>query len=353
MLTMCGLKSALQAMNRFQRIALTAFICVEILIFVGAAVRATGSGLGCPDWPFCYGCWVPPTSAEDIDFTKLDLEKFRAKATRHGRDPATITGETLMAEFDPVATWVEYFNRLTSLPVGISITALVIASLGQWRERRRGVFFASLAAFALVLLNAWLGARVVFSGLKPGTITLHMALAILLQCVLVYVAWRGTAQPWNIVHAAGNVRKVWHWALLLFVLVVTEGVMGSQVREMTDELAKQHLGQSRASWVGELEQTIVYLVHRSFSWLILGSCLWFARCARVAMGRLGWLERGIVALVAAQMALGIILSHYGIVKSAQILHIGLSSLLVSGLFLWLLAGRGDVAHLAGATSHPS
>lgn len=334
-------------MNRFQKIALTAFICVEILIFVGAGVRATGSGLGCPDWPFCYGCWLPPKSAEDIDFTKLDLEKFRAKAAQHGRDPATITREALMAEFDPVATWVEYFNRLTSLPVGISITALVFASLGQWRERRPGVFLSSLAAFVLVLVNAWLGARVVYSGLKPGTITLHMALAILLQCVLVYVAWRGTAQPWSIASSAANVKKVWRWAFLLFVLVVTEGVMGSQVREMTDELAKQHLGQSRASWVSELEQTTVYLVHRSFSWLILGSCLWFATRARAALGKLSWLERGIVALVFAQMALGIILSQHGIVKSAQILHIGLSSLLVSGLFLWLLAGRSDVAHRAG------
>ena len=336
-------------MNRFQRIALTAFICVEILIFVGAAVRATGSGLGCPDWPFCYGCWIPPTSAENIDFTKLDLEKFRAKAARHGRDPATITQETLMAEFDPVATWVEYFNRLTSLPVGISITVLLCASIGQWRERRPGVFFASFAAFALVVVNAWLGARVVYSGLKPGTITLHMALAILLQCVLVYVIWKGTARPWNIAPAAERIRKVWRWALLLFVLVVTEGVMGSQVRELTDELAMQHLGQSRASWVGELEQTTVYLVHRSYSWLILGACLWFAVRARAVLGRLGWLERGIVALVLAQMVLGIILSHYGIMKSVQILHIGLSSLLVSGLFLWLLAGRGEVVFGSGIT----
>lgn len=340
-------------MNRFQRTALTAFICVEILIFVGAAVRATGSGLGCPDWPFCYGCWIPPTSAENIDFTKLDLEKFRAKAARHGRDPATITRETLIREFDPVATWVEYFNRLTSLPVGVSMVVLLSASIGQWRERRPAVFLASLTAFALVLGNAWLGARVVYSGLKPGTITLHMALAILLQCVLVYVTWRGTGRPWRVVPAAGGLGNVWRWALLLFALVVAEGVMGSQVREMTDELAMQHLGQSRGLWVGELEQTTVYLAHRSFSWLILGACIWFAVRARAVLGRLGWLEKGISALVFAQMLLGTVLSHHGIVKWAQILHIGLSSLLVSGLFLWILAGRSDVTHDAGITSSPS
>ncbi|WP_075088972.1 COX15/CtaA family protein [Verrucomicrobium spinosum] len=44
--------------TRFQKLALIAFISVEVLIFVGAVVRATGSGLGCPDWPLCYGCWT-------------------------------------------------------------------------------------------------------------------------------------------------------------------------------------------------------------------------------------------------------------------------------------------------------
>ena len=81
-------------MTRFQRVAVTAFVCLEILIFIGAGVRATGSGLGCPDWPFCYGRMVPPTSADQIDFTKLDIEKFRKKAAQHGRDPATITPPT-------------------------------------------------------------------------------------------------------------------------------------------------------------------------------------------------------------------------------------------------------------------
>ena len=77
-----------QAWTRFQRLAVIAFVTVEVLIFVGAVVRASGSGLGCPDWPFCYGCLVPPTKAEDINFDRLDIEKFRAKAARHGRQCA-------------------------------------------------------------------------------------------------------------------------------------------------------------------------------------------------------------------------------------------------------------------------
>lgn len=335
-------------MNRFQRTALTAFIAVEVLIFVGAAVRATGSGLGCPDWPFCYGCWIPPRSPEDFNLTDRDLEKFRAKAARLGRDPATITRESLRAEFDPVSTWVEYLNRLTSLPVGLSITVLLFASLGQWRQGRRAVFAASAAAFILVVVNAWLGARVVFSGLRPGTITLHMALAILLQCVLVYAAWRGTSSPLRLAEGSTGLAATHRLAMLLFGLVVVEGVMGSQVREMTDELARHHAGQSRAAWITELEHTWVYLIHRSFSWLILGSGLWFTFRALALQTRLRWLETVVLLLIFAQMALGLVLSQFGIVKLAQILHIGLSSLLVSGLFFWLLASRSSPTCGAGA-----
>jgi cytochrome c oxidase assembly protein subunit 15 len=327
------------AMTRFQRLALTAYICVEALLFVGAAVRASGSGLGCPDWPFCYGCWMPPTSSADIDFTKLDLAKFRSKAARLGRDPSSITVESLRAGFDPVATWVEYFNRLTSLPVGISVLALMIASVGEWRRRRPQVMVASVMAFLLVLVNAWLGARVVLSGLRPGIITVHMALAILLLCVLVYAAWRGTDAPWSVAPVGKDLRRARIIALVLFGLVVMEGIMGSQVREMTDELAMRHAGEQRALWVSELEQTWVYLIHRSFSWLLLGCAMGFAVMVRRVLGRLRWLEIGIVVLVVSQMVLGVILAHAGILRGVQILHIGLSSLLVSGLFLWLLASR--------------
>lgn len=328
-------------MSRFQRIALAAFVFLEVLITAGAVVRATGSGMGCPDWPFCYGCWIPPTSVEQIDFDKLDIAKFQRKAERWGRDPATITPETLRAEFDAAATWTEFINRLTSLPLALAVLATCIAAVGQWRQGRGIVLVFSLVALALLLVNAWLGARVVYSGLSPGVITTHMALAIAMLCVLVFVAWRGTGQPWTLAlsgPSAGSARLV-AWGL--FAAVVIEGIMGSQVREMTDELAKIHVGENRAQWVGELERTWVYLAHRSFSWAVLAVAAAFGIKARRSLGRLGWLERWIIGLVLAQMVLGLVLSQIGIVMSAQILHIVLSSLLVSGLFLWLLAARAE------------
>jgi len=318
-------------MTRFQRIAVVTFVFLEIVIFFGAIVRATGSGLGCPDWPFCYGCVVPPTSADQIDFSRLDLAKFRKKAALNGEDPSAITIETLRARFDPLETWIEYLNRVSSLPLLASLLVMVAMS---FRQPVRGVRRAAWAALALCLSNAVLGALVVMSLLKPNNVTLHMALAIVMLCVLVYAAWRGTEVPWRL-PLGGSRRVVWI-AAALFALVVIEGVMGSQVREVTDALAHTHAGQARSVWVTELEQTWVYLVHRSFSWLILGCGIWFVHASRGALGQLGWLEKSIFALIFGQMLLGVVLSRIGIVPVAQILHIGLSSLLVSGLFLWLL-----------------
>ena len=101
-----------------------------------------------------------------------------------------------------------------------------------------------------------------------------------------------------------------------------------------------------APWVAELEQSWVYLAHRSFSWLIVGTAMLFYRKA----SQTTWLEKSIVGLVFAQMFLGIVLARVGILAVAQILHIGLSSLLVSGLCLWLLASRR--ARSSALTSSP-
>ena len=99
-------------MNFFQKTALAALLATIFLIYVGAIVRATGSGLGCPDWPKCWGELIPPTSLDQVDFDKLNIEKFQKK------NPS-ITRERLAAEFNPVHVWVEFINRLVSLPVGL------------------------------------------------------------------------------------------------------------------------------------------------------------------------------------------------------------------------------------------
>jgi len=129
--------------------------------------------------------------------------------------------------------------------------------------------------------------------------------------------------------------------LSLFLLIIIEGMMGSQVREMTDMLKKSHGDAPRSEWIAELEHSWVYFIHRSFSWVILGvSFWWFALGKSYRVGGVRWPELLVISMVLSQMVLGIILSNVGILRVVQVLHIGLSSLLVCGMFVWLLSAFG-------------
>ncbi len=323
--------------NRFQFCAKASLVSVLVLIFVGAIVRVTGAGMGCPDWPTCWGCLIPPTQVEQVEFEKLDIAKFQLKAERLGRDPQTITVETLRAEFNPRHVWTEFINRLFSLPVGLFSLLTFVLSFGK-RRQTPIVFIASFVALVLVLVNAWMGARVVYSGLAPGVLTTHMALAFLLILVQTFVIWRtGAAGECQKFSEDGQRVRLRRWVTVLFVIVLAEGVMGSQVRELTDAMSK-HLSVSRTEWGGALEQSWLYLTHRSFSWLIVllaGYAWWSGRKYRMSPMNLA--EKLVLGIVLAQMVLGVVMSQVHIYGWVQVLHVGLAALLVSGNFFWILS----------------
>lgn len=326
-------------MTRFQKLATLALTFVLILIFVGAIVRVTGAGLGCPDWPTCWGCIIPPWDASQVDLSKIDFEKFQKKAERLGRDPETVTPEHILESFNPRHVWTEFINRLFALPVGFFTLATFIAAFGQPRERRI-VWWSSLASVLLVGINAVMGARVVYSGLKPGILTTHMALAMLLIVLLTFTAWRGRDQPWRLSIDSTVAKRVRIWVGLLFVLVVVEGIMGTQIREMTDALAKSHSGGDRSEWVGELEQSWVYLGHRSFSWAILVvSSIAYFTTQKGSSNQPGAAAKVTFAIVLTQMVLGLIMSQFHIYAAIQVLHVGLAGVLLSSTTLWFLGAR--------------
>lgn len=328
--------------NRFQQCAKAALVSVLVLIFVGAIVRVTGAGMGCPDWPTCWGCLIPPTKVEDVAFEKLDIEKFQRKAERMGRDPKTITAETLRAEFNPRHVWTEFINRLFSLPVGIFSLATMVLAYGK-RRKIPQVFWSSFAALLLVLINAWMGARVVYSGLAPGVLTLHMAMAFLLIVVQVYTVWRGTEQPQSLLFDSPASAKRMRLVIgLLFITVIAEGIMGSQIRELTDEMSK-HSQVARDLWQPRLEHAWLYLIHRSFSWVIFGLTLWaFLFSRKHQRGLLCGAAKIVVTIVLIQMILGLVMSQVHIYGWVQVLHVGLAGVLVAANVSWLLALRAPL-----------
>lgn len=310
-----------------QKLALVSIVLLIVLIFAGAIVRVTGSGLGCPDWPTCWGKIIPPTSAEEIDVSILEerVGRFRKSAQRFGRDPDEITVAKLLAEFDPVQTWIEYLNRLLALPVLLANFILMIACLKSRRLPRLGI-----AAFSLVIISALTGIVVVASGLRAGAVTIHMALAFLQLFVLTYLYWAGGRKGEPRARVAGPSRPM---VLVLLVLVMIEWAMGSQIREVTDNLMREYGVDSRASWINEISQSWVYLVHRSFSWSILLAALWLGHHA----GWEGRVPRLVLALVGSLMVMGLVLSTSGIHAVVQVLHVGIAGVLVSAVYYWWLA----------------
>ena len=127
-------------MTRFQRLCLATTALVFVLIVVGGTVRATDSGLGCPDWPTCHGNLIPSSDKHTI---------------------------------------IEYSHRLTATVVGFMVLALVVWA---WRSYRhvRSIFLPAIVLGVLVLLQAGLGGLTVKRELPPGVVTVHLATAMVL-----------------------------------------------------------------------------------------------------------------------------------------------------------------------------
>ncbi|MDA7858950.1 COX15/CtaA family protein [Mariniblastus sp.] len=320
------------------RLAWITLVCLIILVIVGATVRVTGSGLGCPDWPTCWGCLIPPTHVDQIDVDKLDLEKFKRHAVKKGIDPDTITRETVLDSFDPVHTWIEFGNRLTSLPLGLA--SLLLAIFSFTAKRHRGwIILLSWLGLLDVIGNAIMGALVVKSGLQPGIITLHMGLAFLLICMMVSVVFlsRPSDNSTAIRHIDPKLKKqLLVVSLLFFAFLFCEGLMGSQLREQTDEFAKIADGLSRDQWADKLGETWIYKVHRSFSWSLLITAglifYWVKKKTQLQLRE----PKLIVAMVISMMLMGIILAHISVYQVIQVLHVGMTAVLLAVTWHWIM-----------------
>jgi cytochrome c oxidase assembly protein subunit 15 len=320
------------------RLAWIALVSLMVLVIAGATVRVTGSGLGCPDWPTCWGCLIPPTSVEQIDVEKLDLEKFKAHAARKGIDPNSITRETVLDSFNPVHTWIEFTNRLASLPLGLAALLLAGFSFGAKRNK---AWIVALSLFCLldVVANAVMGAIVVRSGLQPGIITLHMGLAFLLIAVLTTIIWLTRPEGLNSVVSYSQPGRLKLISLFFAACLFSEGLLGSQLREQTDELAimaETEHGIERNKWGEELAATIIYKIHRSFSWsLLLASSLLLFWTKR-EHGSQAVEPRLIFAMVIAMMLMGIVLGHIAIYPVVQVLHVGMTAVLLAVTWHWIM-----------------
>ncbi len=304
----------------FRRLALLTVLVVYVLILIGGIVRSTGSGMGCPDWPKCFGSWVPPTDASQLPSNYQEI--FGAK----------LKGEI---EFNAFKTWTEYLNRLFGVFTGLLIFGTLLASI-PFLKRDRPVFYMSLLAFLLVGFQGWLGSKVVSTELAPILVTLHMILAIVIVFVLIYVMARSFVGHVS-VDKLKNRPFINTWLQWTIGLSLLQVLIGTQVREAMDVTIEQ-LGQAgRLHWIENLG--ISFYVHRSFSILILAlhlGLVYWLRKNTVTKGPVYMLSSSLLGLVVIEIGTGIILAYWAVPPFAQPIHLTLATVALGIQFVMLL-----------------
>ena len=305
----------------FRRLALLTVIAVFLLILVGGIVRSTGAGMGCPDWPKCFGQWVPPTDVSQLPANYQEVYSHRGYSN---------------TTFNVVKTWTEYVNRLVGVLIGIFIFATFVASTIAYWQRDRGIVGYSFLALLLVGIQGWLGAKVVSSVLAVWLITLHMLLAIVIVSVLLYVLARshvGTLPSSDYVPE----RNVKSWLVLSSLLLLGQILLGTQVRETVDEVAHQLGDAQRYRWISELDMR--FYIHRSSSIAVLiCQLLWivpvFRRARRTSV--MSQLAVSVGILLVAEILVGIIMAYFAIPAWAQPVHLTLAVLTLGIQFVAIL-----------------
>ncbi len=287
-------------MTGFQRLCLITCVVVFVLIIIGGTVRATGSGLGCPDWPTCHGNLIPDGNKHTI---------------------------------------IEYSHRLTASIAGFLVLAMAIVALKSYR-RVPAILYPVLAAFGLILFQAALGGAVVVNDLPPEIVTVHLgtALTILFILVLITVTTFAVRQPLTSITVSRNYKRLAAAGIVITFLLMLIGAY----------IAGAGYGLACSGWPecnGQLIPTAhaasvqIEFLHRVVA-LLLGIVL-------LALLAQGWRERGAApfafVMATAAFALYIVQALIGasnvwtqLSDEASIGH------LACGTLLWLVLGMLNI-----------
>lgn len=324
--------------------AKTALVLVYLVIVAGALVRMTGSGMGCPDWPKCFGYYIPPTDIKQLlwapnhnyfdgqviiknekllvaiaDFkstNNFDASKFRIY-TKHD-----------YAIFNAVETWIEYLNRLIGAVAGLVVFVMAVLSCWQWKTNKTITIVSWIAVF-LMGFQGWLGARVVYSVLNPFKITIHMLVALIIVAVLIYIIKISKTVQSEFVYNR-LFKKI---LFVTLVLTFFQIALGTQVRQFVDEQVKI-FGYNAMHKVLE-NPMLNFYVHRSFSILILvlNVFLFYQNRKRLlGFQKINW----VMALITIEILSGTAMYYLDFPYTSQPIHLVVASLLFGVQFYLVL-----------------
>jgi len=341
-----------QASRRYGTFSLFTLVSVYLLILIGGIVRATGSGMGCPDWPKCFDQWIPPTSESELpenyreiysDYRHEKNVRFAKYLNMLGMDG---TAEQLLSDerireegsFNVVNTWIEYINRLVGALIGLFILLTVVFAIRYYKSDPP-IFWTAAAALVLVIFQGWIGSIVVSTNLVPWMVTVHMLIAIVIVAMLVFLVFRSRRSWTKPYHVKTSMRSpLTFYTGVAILLSLVQIILGTQVREEIDIVSAALGNGSRDSWISQLG--MMFAVHRSFSWLILflnGYLFYMLIRQNISTKVMTWI--GI--LIIGSLASGIVMNFAGVPATMQPLHLLLGTAIIGLQFFLFLQLRNS------------
>jgi cytochrome c oxidase assembly protein subunit 15 len=340
--------------NRFIRLNFITIVVTLLVILAGGIVRSTGSGMGCPDWPKCFDQYIPPTNASQLpaDYKEKYVagrikknEKFAKYLESMGkteladriRHDQSITAPE---EFNPAKTWTEYANRLTGAVLGLFLILTAIYSFTYRKLAKRIVILSILNVF-VVGYQGWLGSIVVSTNLTQWVVTVHMLLALVILAISIYTY--NYAKMFYKERSVIMYRILWLKGFLAFTILITiaQIVLGTEVRESIDSIAKSLQFNGRNTWIGKVGSIFSY--HRDLAILVAVCNFIVYKMVIDRFSGKAWplmTANYIIIALIVQIATGFILSYLALPSYAQAIHILFSTVLFTlQYYLYLLVYR--------------
>lgn len=337
-------------MKAFRKLVSCGLILIYLIIIAGAVVRMTGSGMGCPDWPKCFGYYIPPTQLKQVQWKpKHSYQKgafivhqnqlFKANNNLTSQDnfnPNQWSKYTKhnYSNFNALHTWIEYINRLVTVLSGIPILIMFICSWFFYKKDKR-IAWVSLSVVIAMLIQAILGKLVVDTNLLPWRITVHMFVAFVIVAQMIYLRYIAVEDISNnkiFIPKNNNLKLL---VATVVGLTLIQVVLGTQVRQFVDYQIKS-LGENgnASQWLAH--PTITFYVHRSFSILIfiVNILLWIKAKSLNIINHI--LIKSNIVLIVMEILTGILMYYFDFPFLSQPLHLVLASLLFGSQFLLLI-----------------
>jgi len=329
--------------KKYHSIAKVSLILVYLVIVAGAVVRMTGSGMGCPDWPKCFGYYIPPTEVSEIQWQpQKTFEKGQViiinEALRVAKKDLTTGAEYDetnwaaytkhdYAVFNATHTWIEYINRLLGALAGLGTLLLAIASITYWKSNKKITIISWIVLLGM-LFQGWLGATVVYSVLQPVKITMHMVMALLIVALLIFLLQKTHNRNHEVVADRKTNLLLW----LALGLTMIQIIIGTQVRQFIDDQISYLGEQAKELWL--LDPQLQFYIHRSFSILVVLLNVFIAYTIykkSLQLNKINW----VLALIGVEVLTGIGMYYLDFPFGSQPLHLVIASLLF-GLQFYLV-----------------